>query len=133
MRRFRRLSLYGIVVPSSTTPPQDFADRLRLVRERKGLSQAELADKAGLQPSAISHFETGRRAPSFENLRALADALSVSTDYLLGRQQEPTAAGPAAEKMFRHLSRMSDADQTLLEEFAKTLARKNKEKEKDKS
>lgn len=115
---------------ASTTPPRDFPARLRSVRERRGLSQSELAAKSGLQPSAISHFETGRRAPSFENLRALADALSVSTDYLLGRQEEPTTAGPVAEKMFRHLSRMSDADQALLEEFAKTLAKKNKEKDK---
>ena len=51
-------------------------------REMRGLSQAELGKKAQLQPTAISHFETGGRAPSFDNLRRLADALNVSTDYL---------------------------------------------------
>ena len=115
-------------MPPSTTPPEDFSARLRHVRERKDLSQAELAEKAGLQPSAISHFETGRRAPSFANLRALADALSVSTDYLLSRQDEPTVAGPASEEMFRHLSGMSDEDQAFIEEMARALAKKNKEK-----
>ena len=49
------------------------------------MSQADLADKTGLQPAAVSHFETGQRSPSFENLKKLADALSISVDYLLGR------------------------------------------------
>ena len=62
-----------------------FPDRLRAARQLRAFSQSELADKAGLQPSAVSHFETGRRAPSFDNLKALSDALQVTTDYLLGR------------------------------------------------
>src|SRR4051812_24916707 len=78
-----------------------FADRLRTTREKKGLSQTDLAGKAGLQPSAVSHFETGRRAPSFDNLRRLADALDVSIDYLMGRAEEPESAGPRAQKLFR--------------------------------
>ena len=110
----------------SSPPPKDFASLLRTAREQKGLSQAELATKAGLQPSAVSHFETGRRAPSFENLRALADALGVTTDYLIGRQEGAGAAGPVAEQMFRHLSKMSAADQETLAAMAKLLAAKNK-------
>lgn len=112
-------------MPSSSPSPEDFAGRLRAGRERAGLSQAELAEKAGFQPSAISHFETGRRAPSFDNLRALADALSVSTDYLAGRGA-PTPAGPAAEQMFRDFSKLTAADQEKLAEFAKLLAGKKK-------
>ncbi len=68
--------------------PEDFGERLRKVRESKGLNQAQLAEKSGLQPSAVSHFELGRRSPSFDNLKRLADALSVTIDYLLGRQHE---------------------------------------------
>ena len=51
--------------------PEAFEDRLRRSREEKGLSQAELAQKTGFQPSAISHFESGRRSPSFDNLKKL--------------------------------------------------------------
>lgn len=63
-----------------------FGARLKEARERQGLSQAQLADRAEMQPSAIAHFEASRRKPSFENVRRLAKALTVSSDYLLGVQ-----------------------------------------------
>lgn len=62
---------------------ETFADRLRKARDNRGLSQSELARETRMQPSAISHFEAGRRRPSFNNVRALASALRVSADYLL--------------------------------------------------
>lgn len=61
-----------------------FATRLREARARQGLNQAQLAQRAEMQPSAIAHFEANRRKPSFENVRRLAQALDVSSDYLMG-------------------------------------------------
>jgi len=107
--------------------PEKFQDILRRVREQKQMSQSDLAEKAGLQPAAISHFENGRRAPSFANLRKLADALSVSIDYLLGREEAPSSAGPKVEAVFRHMRNMSAADQDTLEAMAKTLADRNEQ------
>jgi transcriptional regulator with XRE-family HTH domain len=112
--------------------PESFPDLLRKTREDKGLSQSELAHKAGFQPSAISHFESGRRSPSFENLKRLADALSVTIDYLLGRETEPKTAGPVAEQLFRNFGLMSSDDQESLAKFAKLLAEKNKERQEEK-
>lgn len=63
-----------------------FATRLKEARERQGLNQAQLAQRAEMQPSAIAHFEANRRKPSFENVRRLATALGISSDYLLGVQ-----------------------------------------------
>ena len=63
----------------------EFGDRLIAAREKRGLNQTELAKASGLQPAAIGHFEKNRRKPSFANVRALARALAVSADYLLGR------------------------------------------------
>ena len=105
---------------------ESFGEHLRKEREAKGLSQIELAEKAGLQPSAISHFELGRRSPSFDNLRRLADALNVTIDYLVGRQTEPQTAGPAAEQLFRDFEKMSAQDQETVSSFARMLAAKNK-------
>ena len=112
---------------SSSTPPTSvFKDRLRKAREDNGLSQAQLAEKTGLQPSAVSHFEAGRRAPSFDNLRVLADALGVTTDHLLGREQKQGFAGPVAEKLFRRAGQMSTRDLEILAELADALAKKNR-------
>jgi transcriptional regulator with XRE-family HTH domain len=60
-----------------------FARRLREIRESRGLTQAQLAAKAGLQAAAISRFEAGQGA-SLHNLIRLAEELNCSTDALLG-------------------------------------------------
>ena len=107
---------------------KEFGDRLKATREARELSQSDLAERAGLQPTAISHFETGRRSPSFDNLKKLADALTVSIDYLLGRVEEPSSSGPAVQQLFRDLSKLTTADQESLAGFAALLAKKNQEK-----
>ena len=61
-----------------------FRERLIDRRAIRRLTQAQLANKADLTPSAISQFETGTRLPSFHNLRRLCKALHVRSDYLLG-------------------------------------------------
>ena len=106
--------------------PESFGELLRKEREARGLSQSELAEKAGLQPSAISHFELGRRTPSFDNLKRVADALSVTVDYLLGRQPQHANAGPAVEQLFRHFEQLSTSDQEVISSFAELLAARNR-------
>ncbi len=83
-----------------------FGERLIVAREARRLTQTELAQKAGLQPAAIGHFERNRRKPSFANVRALAKALNVSSDYLLGRAPDMQGATTA----FRGEEQLSDAD-----------------------
>ncbi|GIK23627.1 MAG: hypothetical protein BroJett005_30410 [Ignavibacteriota bacterium] len=117
----------------STGPSARFPDRLRAARELRKLSQSDLAERAGFQPSAVSHFETGRRSPSFDNLKRLADALDVTTDYLLGRVEEPkggtpAAAGPTVNRLFRNAERMSQDDLQTLADFADMLAKKGRQK-----
>lgn len=55
---------------------------LRLLRMRKGWSQLQLAEKAGLSNEAISHWEHGDNAPRMENAEKLADALGVTITEL---------------------------------------------------
>lgn len=72
-----------------TRVAKGFARRLRLTRETRGLTQLQVAERTGLKPAAVSHFETGQRRPSLMNLRRLCDALRVSSDYLIGRAVQP--------------------------------------------
>jgi len=108
-----------------------FSHRLRQARELRKLSQTDVAERSGLQPSAVSHFETGRRAPSFDNLKRLADALHVTTDYLLGRVEQPSgqsiAAGPTVDRLCRNAENLSQADLQILTQFADMLAKKAKD------
>ncbi len=47
------------------------------------MTQMDLANKTGIQSTAISHYEHGRNEPSLGNLIKLADALGVSIDELI--------------------------------------------------
>lgn len=110
---------------TSSTLPDPFPDRLRRARDYRGWSQGELADRARLQPSAISHFETGARKPSFDNLRLLADTLDVTTDYLLGRVDEFKALA-GADTLHRHYNALKDEDRKFADDLITHLANKAK-------
>ena len=62
--------------------------KLRQIRELRKLTQAQLAARAGMQPSAINHFESGRREPSLSNFIRLYKALRVGPGILLGERGE---------------------------------------------
>ena len=109
-------------------PSEIFCTRLREARELRDLSQSELAERAKLQPSAISHFESGTRKPSFDNLKRLANALEVTTDFLLGRSKNPEAHGSTADPLFRDAENFTADDRDLLRSFIQTLASRNKKK-----
>ena len=55
-----------------------FAERLRLLRGERGLSQVELANLAGIAPAQLSRYELGKAHPRSEVLAKLASALGVS-------------------------------------------------------
>lgn len=56
---------------------------IKVIREWKGLSQADLADKAGVSVNFISMLETGRRPLTAKTALALAHAMAVDADVLL--------------------------------------------------
>jgi transcriptional regulator with XRE-family HTH domain len=114
---------------SSPAPSTVFPDRLRTAREYRGLTQGELALKAGMQPSAISHFETGTRKPSFDNLRILADSLDVTTDYLLGRVTDFKALA-GADQLHRHYDALDGADRKMADDLITMLAKRAADKSK---
>jgi transcriptional regulator with XRE-family HTH domain len=98
---------------TKSSTPADFASRLRKTRDARELSQSELAREAGMQPSAIAHFEAGRRKPSFDNVRALARALKVSADFLLGAESATTA--------FRDEDKLSAKDRNFIQNIIDTM------------
>lgn len=65
------------------------ASRLKDLRKERGLSQEGLAHKVGTTKGTISNYENSHSTPSNEMLVSLADELYTSTDYLLGRIDDP--------------------------------------------
>jgi transcriptional regulator with XRE-family HTH domain len=57
-----------------------FGSRLKALREKAGLTQAQLAERCGLHLSAVFKLEQGRRAPSWDTVQTLCDVLKVSCE-----------------------------------------------------
>lgn len=80
--------------------------RIRAVRERRGLTQAELARRIGRSASVLSAVERGRTLPGFDILRRLAAVLGVSiVDFF-----QPAGGGP---RMIALYAKLQDAARSL--------------------
>lgn len=102
--------------------PTPFGRRLAETRTTRGLTQQQLAEKANIPATVISHFETGVRASaSADNLVKLADALKVTVDYLLARTDDPALPAGTFDRM---MGRLSDSEIGAVETFTEALARK---------
>ena len=85
--------------------------RIAALRRDAGLSQAELAARLGVSPSAMGMYEQGRREPSAQLLVALARELGVTTDFLLTGKAAAPAETDALTSLI--LSRVAAADRRL--------------------
>ncbi len=62
----------------------EFFDRLKELRNEKGLSQQQLAQALGLSRSRYSLYELGVREPSIDLLKTMASFFNITIDYLVG-------------------------------------------------
>ncbi|MEO0562122.1 MAG: helix-turn-helix transcriptional regulator [Chloroflexota bacterium] len=65
------------------------AQRLKKLRNQQGISQYELADRLGTNQTQVMRWESGKVNPTGESITMIADYFDVTTDYLLGRTNEP--------------------------------------------
>ena len=70
------------------TAREDFPQRLRKLLERKQISRKVLGELCGLSKNTIWRYEQGKRIPSIENARKLADFFDISLDALIGKDRE---------------------------------------------
>lgn len=65
----------------------DMAERLRILRKERGLTQTGMAEHFGQTLRSYQYYEAGTRHPEYFHLLALADFFDVSLDYLTGRSE----------------------------------------------
>jgi len=64
-------------------------DRIRELREERDWSQREFAKRVGINYSVVNRIELGKRNVEDHELAKIADVFGVTTDYLLGRTDNP--------------------------------------------
>lgn len=65
-----------------------FSDRIKTLRKEKNMTQKQLANLLNLSSNAVCEWEKCRSEPSYETLIKIAGFFDVSTDYLLGREDD---------------------------------------------
>ncbi len=69
-----------------STIQTEFGERVRDLRQAKGLSQEELAFKSGMHRTYLGGIERGERNPALKNIAAIAKALDISLRELFSFQ-----------------------------------------------
>ncbi|MDT2905182.1 helix-turn-helix transcriptional regulator [Lactococcus lactis] len=79
-----------------------FGNKLKTLRKSKELTQSELARQLNLSKGTVSSYEQGKMYPSVEVLIKMCQILGVSSDYLLGMEDElPIQMSGLTEKQMK--------------------------------
>lgn len=97
----------------ATSTPSPSGDRVRTLRGRQGLTQADLARKADISPTTIANMETGGRHVRPATVRRVARALGVSPADLF--DVDEVAAVPKTETPHERPSELTEGDPSLAE------------------
>lgn len=86
----------------------DIGKRIIFLREKKGWSQRELARRVNLNPSVMNRIEQSERPIKDKELAKIADVLDVTTDYLLGRTNDPKLTEKDEKDIAKRLEKFKD-------------------------
>jgi transcriptional regulator with XRE-family HTH domain len=100
----------------------NFNDRLKALRQEKGLSQLLLSEQLNMPRATVASWEIGRRTPDIEMIGKLADFFNVTIDFLLGKTD---ARNPIlTEKITQTICKLTEDDPELAD-FIEKLTYRN--------
>jgi transcriptional regulator with XRE-family HTH domain len=102
---------------------QIFSVRVKDLREKSGLSMEQLATKLGVSKSRVNMWENNGTIPRRDVLIQLAKYFEVSTDYLLGNDDDSTISPTNAKlsSLQRNLGKLNEADLNRAEGMLKAV------------
>lgn len=114
------------------TDTETAGKRVLWLRQRMGITQAELARRVNVRQSYISDIEHNRASPSAQVISSIADVLDTSVDFLLLRSEDPlfpsdeeederAATDLARDALLAEYDRLDEIDQQALYQIVVTL------------
>ena len=85
-----------------------FGVRLALTRRQREMTQATLGEKAGTSGDIVGKYERGEMRPSIDVAARLAEALSVSLDFLAGLSKVSGDGDPEAVRRLREIAALDE-------------------------
>ena len=101
---------------------QQIGNRVRVLRREQGLTQEDLAERANISVSFVSHIERGTKRAGLKSLVHIAAALQVTLDQLLGGYKE-TEWDMLAADVYDLLQDCSQKERQIIVETSRTLKR----------
>jgi len=105
-----------------------FAERLRLLRQARNITQTRLAELVGVSARVYNRWEKGINVPHFEAIMKLADILQVSLDELAGRKepsQDLKLRNHELRRLCQQCDELPDEDQRALIVMMDSLVKKS--------
>lgn len=99
-----------------------FKEQLNLLRKRKGLTQGELAEKAGILREMICNYESGKITPRESTLRKIAEVLGMDFDELNNLMLEEKGSAEQGKDETHHLFRREDEKLQYVETISDVVA-----------
>ncbi len=98
-----------------------FEIRLKKARTEKDLSKSDLANLIGVHYSQIGRYENKGAQPSADVLAKLANALGVTTDFLMNGTADNLANNSLSDKellnQFKYIEKLSESDKSVVKIF----------------
>jgi transcriptional regulator with XRE-family HTH domain len=109
--------MHASLFPIAWVDMSAFAERLRLLREARQITQTRLATLLEVDPRVYNRWERGTATPQFDTVVRLADILQVSLDELAGRSAsitEPKIHNSELLNLYQQIDSLPDAAQQAL-------------------
>ncbi|MED0676948.1 helix-turn-helix domain-containing protein [Aneurinibacillus thermoaerophilus] len=78
-----------VLLPSAPSN-SGLGERIKYLREKRGWTQSQAAEKLGVSSQVISNYERDYRSPDADTLKKLAELYNTTTDYLTGLIDDPS-------------------------------------------
>lgn len=116
----------------------EYGERLKKLRNEKGISQQEFADRLKINRSTYARYELGKTQPDFETLQKIADYYSVTIDFILGRSDNTNTqtndekemkeffSNPELNLFFKEMKESPEEQLEELREIWEVIKKRNK-------
>ena len=96
--------------------------RIRLVREKAGLSMSKFGDRIGISSAAVSHLETGKNKPSEQTIRAICQEFNVNRRWLDTGEGNPDVPTEQADALAEEVAELMKGAHPMAQAIMTSLA-----------